>query len=156
MGLGAFLEPLVVVVLLFGGAWINRETDIPYSSRNIRWSKRDRTSRDGSPDSLESDRYVTSKDALLEGDHTRSLSPSLLATQEAPWRKRQLKLLGWKREVVSPNTAVFRNRFLSRVLRKFPFLAEAWYWALIYWVRLELYSNLCGLLIAPHTDVSTW
>ena len=27
------------------------------------------------------------------------------------------------------------GRLLSRLLRRFPFLVEAWYWALIYWVR---------------------
>jgi hypothetical protein len=157
MGVGAFLEPLVVVVLLFGGAWINRGTDVSLSSRRARWSKRysQESSRDGSPDSIDSDRYRTSKDPLLEGEYTRSLSPSLLATQETPWRKRQLKVLGWKAKVVSPNTAVFRNSLLSRLLRKFPFLAECWYWALIYWVRMDPALSK-KLLTHSITDISVW
>jgi len=43
-------------------------------------------------------------------------------------------MLGLKKEVVSPNTRRFQGYFLSRLLKKFPFLVEAWYWALIYWV----------------------
>jgi hypothetical protein len=42
--------------------------------------------------------------------------------------------MGWRREVASPNTAVFSDRLLSRLLRRLPFLVECWYWALIYWV----------------------
>lgn len=61
-------------------------------------------------------------------------SPSLLPAQEPTWRKREINILGWRRELTSPNTRVFKGRLLSRLLRKFPFLVEAWYWALIYWV----------------------
>ena len=64
----------------------------------------------------------------------RTLSPSLLPSQESRWRTRELRVFGCTRTVRTPNTAVFRNRFLSRLLRRFPFLVEAWYWALIYWV----------------------
>lgn len=35
--------------------------------------------------------------------------------------------------MTSPNTVVFEDRFLSRLLRKLPFLVENWYWALVYW-----------------------
>jgi hypothetical protein len=45
--------------------------------------------------------------------------------------------MGMKKEVVSPNTRRFQDYFLSRLLKKFPFLVEAWYWALIYWVSLH-------------------
>lgn len=49
--------------------------------------------------------------------------------------------MGMKKEVVSPNTRRFQDYFLSRLLKKFPFLVEAWYWALIYWVSL-LFASL--------------
>lgn len=125
MAVGAFLEPLVVVVLLFGGAWINRATDVTFSnSRSTRWQPED---------GLESDEEQG--DALMRGPKGRSGSPSLLQDSEEPWRQREIGILGFNKTVVSPNTAQFKNRFLSRVLRKFPFLAECWYWALIYWVR---------------------
>ncbi|RQM08379.1 hypothetical protein DH86_00002625 [Scytalidium sp. 3C] len=65
---------------------------------------------------------------------SRSASPSLLVSQEPKWRTQSLQLFGWKREIVTPNTRRFKGYLLSRLLEKFPFLVECWYWALIYWV----------------------
>ncbi|KAK7514276.1 uncharacterized protein IWZ02DRAFT_460189 [Phyllosticta citriasiana] len=130
MGAGAFIEPLVVVTLLFGGTWINRNSEYRLfaSSRH----DRDRAvshARSDSPDSIESGLdSPTAVDGLLP---RRLPSPS---PQEARWRKRELQLFGFRRAVTSPNTRLFQDRFLSRLLNKFPFLVEAWYWALIYWV----------------------
>lgn len=130
MGSGAILEPLVVIVLLFGGTWINRSTAACSSVRRIRRSST--STRACSPDSLESGlSSPTAKDALL---NERSLSPTLVLLDDARWRKRQIRILSWTFEVKSPNTAVFQERLLSRLLRKFPFLVECWYWALVYWV----------------------
>ncbi|KAK0664083.1 hypothetical protein DIS24_g689 [Lasiodiplodia hormozganensis] len=132
MGAGAFIEPLVVVSLLFGGTWLNRNSDYRLfaSSRSHRHASHVRSS---SPDSLESGmQSPTDADGLLS---PRASSPSLLSADTEPkWRKRELRLLGFRTRVTSPNTRVFRDRFLSRLLQKFPFLVEAWYWALIYWV----------------------
>lgn len=130
MGAGAILEPLVVIVLLFGGTWINRSTAAFSSVRRIRRSST--STRACSPDSLESgSSSPTAKDALL---NERSLSPTLVLLDDARWRKRQIRILSFTFEVKSPNTAVFQERLLSRLLRKFPFLVECWYWALVYWV----------------------
>ncbi|KAL1963848.1 hypothetical protein VTN77DRAFT_7779 [Rasamsonia byssochlamydoides] len=131
MGAATFIEPLMVFVLLLGGTWLNRDTD-RLVSRKAYW----RNAHSGShscdrSDSLESGlTSPTDKDELLEH---RSVSPSLLVSQEKPWRKRELSILSWKLEVLSPNTAAFRHRLLSRLLRRFPFLVECWYWALVYW-----------------------
>lgn len=133
MGVGGFLEPLVVVVLLFGGAWINRATDFPPTSAG---------SRDDKPLLPEAYAVETGDDLdIAEAQLTqskRSLSPSLLPSQETRWRQREIRIMGYKTVVETPNTAVFRNRLLSRLLHKFPFLVEAWYWALIYWVSVRL------------------
>lgn len=131
MGAGAYLEPLAVVVLLFGGAWINRTTDFPFSS-----------TRSGDDEPLLVAHAVQSGDDLnlAEAQLTkskRSLSPSLLPSQETKWREREIRIMGYRTVVETPNTAVFRNRPLSRLLHKFPFLVEAWYWALLYWVRAQ-------------------
>lgn len=132
MGIGAVLEPLVVVTLLFGGAWINRATEYDFAGRNDRWQSETNETRDAEKDRSLYDvpgmRGVSSKH--------RSMSPSLLPSRENRWRTRELRVFGYSTTVESPNTAVFRNRFLSRVLHKFPFLVEAWYWTLIYWVRV--------------------
>ncbi|KAF1989932.1 integral membrane protein [Aulographum hederae CBS 113979] len=114
MGAGAFIEPAVVIGLLFGGTWINRNSSYRMSAnrRQHHFSlRKDPEDLPSIPD-----------------------SPSLLAAQEPRWRKREVKVFGLKRDVTTPNTRVFRGRLLSRLLRKFPFLVEAWYWALIYWV----------------------
>ncbi|KAG2415670.1 hypothetical protein HFD88_006861 [Aspergillus terreus] len=134
MGVGAILEPLVVIVLLFGGTWINRST-APFSATRSARRRSDpvHLSRDPSPDSIESGLQTpTVKDGLL---NRRAISPSLLQLEQEParWRKRTIGLLRWTTDVTSPNTAIFQDRFLSRLLRKLPFLAECWYWALVYW-----------------------
>lgn len=128
MGIGAVLEPLIVVTLLFGGAWINRATD-PSHGRGSR--RRYATNLEGNEDA---EKYLDEGNIRPLSNRNRSLSPSLLPSQEEPWRQRELRVLGWSKTVQTPNTAMFRNRLLSRVLHKFPFLVEAWYWALIYWV----------------------
>ncbi|GFF57243.1 hypothetical protein CNMCM6936_004429 [Aspergillus lentulus] len=129
MGAGAILEPLVVIVLLFGGTWINRSTAAFSSVRRVRRSST--STRACSPDSLESGlSSPTAKDALL---NSRSPSPTLVQLDDARWRKRQIRILSYTFEVKSPDTTVFQDRLLSRLLRKFPFLVECWYWALVYW-----------------------
>jgi len=126
MGAGAYLEPLAVVVLLFGGAWINRATDYSLTARSPRWDDEAQLVES------EGDDFDVTEAQLTPSK--RSLSPSLLPSQENRWREREIKLMGYRKVIETPNTAVFRNRFLSKVLHKFPFLVEAWYWALIYWV----------------------
>lgn len=119
MGVGAFVEPLVVISLLLGGTYINRNTSyIIFSKRQHIETKE----REDSPSDIES--------LLLQDEH-RSEHWSLKSSR---WHMRTVWTFGTSLEVKSPDTTVFRDHFLSRVLRKFPFLVEAWYWALIYWV----------------------
>ena len=137
MSVGAFLEPLIVVSLLAGGTWINRRNARPLSKR------RRRTRSNSLPTVYEEDSIddVDSgpsspkpTEGLLDNDYVRSASPSFIAQEEYGWRSRQLQAFGWSRQVTSPNTRIFRGTVLSRLLRGFPFLVEAWYWALVYWV----------------------
>ncbi|KAH7083677.1 integral membrane protein [Paraphoma chrysanthemicola] len=119
MGAGAFIEPLVVVTLLFGGTWVNRNKDYRLFNRRRVYS------RSSSP-----------AGSIESGRSSPSSTSSLLSQvdDEPKWRRRDLSILGIRKEVVSPNTKQFQEYFLSRLLKKFPFLVEAWYWALIYWV----------------------
>lgn len=129
MGVGSFLEPLVVVTLLFGGAYFNRSKDYNF------W-----TNKSGFA-SLKS--YKRSDD-LPKRDSTESLmsgwsgsrSPTLDSHKNAQssLRRRKLQVFGYKRIVSTPNTQVFEDRLLSRLLKKLPFLVECWYWFLIYFV----------------------
>ncbi|KKK16236.1 hypothetical protein ARAM_001787 [Aspergillus rambellii] len=129
MGAGAILEPLLVIVLLFGGTWINRTTSSVSSAHRTR--RKSSSYRATSPDSIESGFSSSSpKDELLG---SRSSSPSTSLSARDPWRKRRIGIFSWTCEVTAPNTVVFKDRVLSRLLRKLPFLAECWYWALVYW-----------------------
>lgn len=129
MGSGAFIEPAVVLFLLFGGTWINRNTAYSMSKTSrTRWTGDD---LEDSPTTPSPSRLTP----LSSDDESSSfLKPHSLPTPESPWRRRRLRALGLSVQVTSPNTRVFKDRLLSRLLRKFPFLVEAWYWALIYWV----------------------
>jgi hypothetical protein len=127
-GIGAVAEPLVVISLLICGTWMNRDPDPGRSwVRGVR-----RYSSD-----VESMRAVQPNGVvmLLESDAgSRSTSPSLLAVQEPKWRRRTLRVGALRKEVITPNTRQFKDHFLSRLLERFPFLVECWYWGLIYWV----------------------
>lgn len=143
MGAGTILEPLVVVVLLFGGTWINRRRSYSKGFSHRCYLQDDQPalgSRDKSADALESGLNTPDANDCL--NPRRSLSLSLLPGQERTWRTRELDIIFWRIQINSPNTAVFRNRLLSRLLLRLPFLVEVWYWALVYWVPL-----LCELSI---------
>ena len=122
-GIGAIAEPLVVITLLFCGTWINRHFD-PGRKRRPGGSRR-----------ASGDATAREADALTEEDlEARSSSPSLLVSREPKWRTRTIGAWGARMEVTTPNTKRFKGYFLSRLLERFPFLVECWYWALIYWV----------------------
>ncbi|KAJ4290074.1 hypothetical protein N0V88_006580 [Collariella sp. IMI 366227] len=142
MAIGAVLEPLVVVSFLAFGTIVNRNKArssprSPFTStRPEPWQHLKYT-----PDDDDVERGRTKEDglALLPTSPSRSSSSSSnTLTGDSPpvskYRQRRLKFLSWEKEVTTPNTEVFRDRFLSRVLQRFPFLVEVWYWALIYWV----------------------
>ena len=134
MGVGAFAEPLVVVTLLFGGAYFNRRTGEDSATLGAYSPLENGRKRS---DDYDSNRR---KDSADEGSFGWTGSSSGLASpagEQARWRNRRVKVFRYNRMVQTPNTTVFRDRLLSRLLQKFPFLVEAWYWALIYWVCLS-------------------
>lgn len=145
MGVGAFIEPLIVVSLLAGGTWINRKRSHPQSKRRYRSQTNQLTTAYNGATTDDLDSGLSSPeptDDLLRQDYMESASPSLIAQKEYRWRTRQLRAFGWSRQLTSPNTKIFRGTVLSRLLRRFPFLVEAWYWALIYWVCGVVQSNI--------------
>ncbi|KAH3913172.1 hypothetical protein HBI56_086800 [Parastagonospora nodorum] len=121
MGAGAFIEPLVVITLLFGGTWVNRNTEYRLFNRRRVYTH---SPRSASPSSSGSGRSSPASSVTLLSQ----------IDEEPVWRVRNINIMGLQKEVVSPNTRRFQDYFLSRLLKKFPFLVEAWYWALIYWV----------------------
>ncbi|KAJ5664737.1 hypothetical protein N7462_011550 [Penicillium macrosclerotiorum] len=131
MGLGVVVEPLVVIVLLFGGTWVNRTTETSSTSSSSYIRRRESSATRADSPALSESGYSspTSKDGLLS---SRSLSP-LPGVSDDQWQKRHISLFGLSWTVMSPNTHVFQDRLLSRLLRRLPFLVECWYWALVYW-----------------------
>ncbi|VUC23817.1 unnamed protein product [Clonostachys rosea] len=125
MAVGAFLEPLVVVTLLFGGAYFNRNKDYNLQKGTSGWVGHRSLKRNDDSEDL---------GGRPSEEWSSSSSTPTLAPQEPRLRRRKLHIFGYTKIVFTPNTLVFKDRFLSRVLQKFPFLAEAWYWANIYWV----------------------
>lgn len=118
MGTDAFIEPLVVVLILTAGVLINRRRKDVSVLQSFR-----------------ADPYDTGDCDLLggggcgPGPGSGSTTP-VLPCLEPQWRER--KLLG--RAVRSRNTRVWKHTAASRFLAKFPFLVEVWYWLLVYWV----------------------
>ncbi|KAL2259010.1 hypothetical protein VTK26DRAFT_7459 [Humicola hyalothermophila] len=148
MAIGVVLEPLVVVSLLVFGTIINRNRcRLPVSqtlfssSRPHPWQHLKYTS-DSEYDDLEAAGSKDDDPAVLRTPLSRSSSSSGKTLTEdegvskpnSQWRQRKIRLFGWETEVTSPNTEIFKDRCLSRVLQRFPFLVEVWYWALVYWV----------------------
>jgi hypothetical protein len=150
MALGAVLEPLIVVSLLTFGTIVNRNRSRAVlarsplcSSRLEPWQHLKYTA-DSEDEDVETGRRSKEEDhTLLPPSLSRSSSSSSSTLAEdlstdskstSKWQKRRLRFMSWEKEVTTPNTDMFRDRFLSRVLQRFPFLAEVWYWALIYWV----------------------
>jgi hypothetical protein len=128
MGFGAVLEPLVVVSLLFGGAYFNRNQDYDFWAGKASWAG-DRSLKRDDDAKQQSDSFMSTS-----WNSSPTASPPLSPRDQPSLRRRKVQIFGFKRIVTTPNTMVFKDRFLSRVLQKFPFLVEAWYWALIYWV----------------------
>lgn len=129
MTVSAFLEPLVVVSLLFGGAFFNRNKDFNIRNRGLgEWT------RTKSDDLVLIKRVGIASYRRSSSETSGSSSPTLTSFEHPTLRRRKLRLFGCQKIVTSPNTVVFKDRFLSRVLQKYPFLVEAWYWALLYWV----------------------
>lgn len=135
VAIGIVAEPLVVVALLIGGTWINRDFDPGRRrSKHVRRTSADdyKYSGDiGKPFRAREIEHLVQYDEDLE---SRSASPSLLVSQEPKWRRRRLGIFDMETSVVTPNTRRFKAYFLSRLLERLPFLVECWYWALIYWV----------------------
>jgi hypothetical protein len=147
MAVGTLLEPLAVVGLLFGGAWINRVTYFSLSTQRSKWQDND--SVEGANAALQSRQTV--------GEMTnkrRSLLPSTPPSHASSWRERDLKFPGLQHRVAGPNTAVFQNRLLSRLLRKSPLLVECWYWALIYGSATKILSVLHCTIKNRHRSIS--
>lgn len=119
MTVGAFLEPLVVVTLLFGGAYFNRSKDYDLWEGKSGWAGDGSRKKSDDMNSLHRD--VRSSGDSDELTWSSGSTPTLFPPDQPTSRTRKVQLFGYKRLVSTPNTLVFKDRFLSRLLQKFPF-----------------------------------
>ncbi len=149
MAIGAFLEPGVVVSLLAGGTIVNRDrswstsstasaapisTRRPYPWKDIEYGFQE----DNDDATLANEKSPESRSRSSSTSTVWHDFPDEKTGGPSRYRTRTLRFFGREYDVTSPNTEVFKDRFLSRVLRQYPFLVEVWYWALIYWVCTHL------------------
>lgn len=152
MAIGAVLEPLIVVSLLAGGTLVNRNKFYnPVSRRNSNietrpiWNATKETGdleggtgsldkAGGEEDSWGRSRSSSTSTVFYDPEGTLGGGATSILMADPRWRLRKIKFLGWERDIITPNTEVHQDRLLSRLLSRFPFLVEVWYWALIYWV----------------------
>lgn len=173
MAIGAFLEPLIVVSFLTFGTIVNRNKSYSKQSRSAASTARPhpwqhlKYDAESEYDDVETGQRKEDERVPLHSPLSRSSSSSgqTLAEDDladkpiSRTRKRKVRFMGWEREVTTPNTEVFKDRLLSRVLQRFPFLVEVWYWALIYWVcwpRPRMGSSCIAmpLLTAPRRSTN--
>ena len=149
MGIGGFVEPAIVVTLLFGGTWVNRNKKIDDVER---WSEKDSEDRsDVSPSRLESSPLARHSH---DSHNSPLMSPSFQHDLDRGWGRREVGVLGLKRSIRAPNTQVFHDRILSRLLLRFPFLVEVWYWALIYWVNVTKTPAKARMMLTLYRCIS--
>jgi hypothetical protein len=116
MGILGVGEPGIGSLIIFFGAWINRDFKTP-AAQALQASF-----------ALRDDQEMGL--GRRNGDMER---------ENSHWRVRELYLFGHTKTVKTPNTTVFRHKLPSKILLRFPFLMEIVYWTLIYSVGLDLF-----------------
>ncbi len=131
MGLLGLGEPGLGTLIIFLGAWINRDFKTPLI-RTV------------------DNPYLHFAKDVREEMGLRSMSRENESSNgQTWWRHRDMSLFGYIKTIKTPDTAVFRTRILSRVLLRFPFIIEMVYWFLIYGVRL---ASACRTLMTDATQ----
>ncbi|KIY01679.1 uncharacterized protein Z520_01816 [Fonsecaea multimorphosa CBS 102226] len=142
LGLG---EPSWGTLIIFLGAWINRDFTTP-AARPSQESYVALVEDVGAEMGLEAD----------SGTGDVSIASLPKAARPGYWRGRELTFLGLKTTIQTPDTAVFRDRIFSKVLLRFPFLIEIVYWALIYGVYQFGRGQLAIRLVDQTVDIACY
>ncbi|KAG9561945.1 hypothetical protein KCU71_g7950, partial [Aureobasidium melanogenum] len=117
--LPGWAEPLMVVVILFGAMIMTRKKGFRAFGRKPKMYK----------SILDGDDAARSTDELLvhEARDEIDTRERMTATKHSPKTRRLLGLT-----FRTPNTSRFKNNMHSRVLQRFPFLLEMFYWIINY------------------------
>ena len=125
------LEPALVIFLLLGGTVANRRRRCGQSPLSLG------SPRNGKPLSDLEDALSSEDEDSVYANDAALPSPAYSTTSlrdGQSWRTRNIGLFAWKRSIATPDTRQYRGYFISRMLYCYPFLIEAWYWFLLYWV----------------------
>ncbi|KAH0194242.1 hypothetical protein KCV00_g553, partial [Aureobasidium melanogenum] len=117
--LPGWAEPLMVVVILFGAMIMTRKKGFRAFGRKPKMYK----------SILDGDDAARSTDELLVHEERDEIDTQerMTATKHSPKTRRLLGLT-----FRTPNTSRFKNNMHSRVLQRFPFLLEMFYWIINY------------------------
>ncbi|KAK6007808.1 hypothetical protein QM012_004622 [Aureobasidium pullulans] len=117
--LPGWAEPLMVVVILFGAMFMTRKKGFRVFRSKSRMYK----------SVLDSDDAACSTDELLVHEERDEIDTqnSMTTTKYSPKMRRILGIT-----FRTPNTSRFKHNIHSRVLQRFPFLLEMFYWVINY------------------------
>lgn len=141
MSASAVIEPLIIVALLLGGTWLNRNKEFSAVPIDPRQSLEDSLGDRGSTAA------TRPKNRLSSITLSQSSQKTPFDERRILWQNRRISILGWSIRIRSPDTQVFAQNLASRILCRFPYLIEVWYWALIYWVGFNPLSACQATLI---------
>jgi uncharacterized membrane protein len=114
-------EPVIVASILFGACFYTRRRSFSIANREAHYKI------------LLDEEYCTSRDAAADDsstDYSDDADFDFLATSKHPSKRRSC----CGTTVHTPNSSRFANHWHSRVLHKFPFLMEMFYWIITYFI----------------------
>ncbi|RDW59617.1 hypothetical protein BP6252_12704 [Coleophoma cylindrospora] len=117
-------EPVMVASILVASMIITRRKGYRLFPRR----RKGEGLLDDEPDSARSSDDSLSRDYMISNDSSDDISVETMSTMKNPPKKRTC----CGTNVYTPNTARFANHFHSRIMQKFPFLMEMFYWIITY------------------------
>ncbi|KAA8893446.1 PAP2 superfamily-domain-containing protein [Sphaerosporella brunnea] len=122
--LPGWAEPVIVASILFGACFYTRRRRFNVFGKQTRYSLLDQESNNSR------DELMDEEDREMERDDDDADSDYSVSTVKNPPKRRSC----CGTTVLTPNTSRFANNWQSRVLCKFPFLMEMFYWIVTYFI----------------------
>ncbi|TVY91367.1 hypothetical protein LAWI1_G002717 [Lachnellula willkommii] len=122
--LPGWAEPIMVASILVGSMIITRRHNFRIFDRRRQYNLLD---EDPDSESARSSDDILSRDHMVGNDGDDSSIDSMSTMKNPPKRRRCCGT-----HVYTPNTSRFADHYHSRILQKFPFLIEMFYWIITY------------------------
>jgi hypothetical protein len=121
--LPGWAEPVIVASILFGACYYTRRRRFNVFGKQSRYSPLLDQDSNGSQEGLMEEEREERDDDSIDSDYQ-------VSTSKNPPKQRRC----CGTTVFTPNTSRFANNWQSRVLYKFPFLMEMFYWIITYFI----------------------